>query len=74
MPKSSLDECQCLPCTLRRTLATWKAAHFLSTEGLVDQLGVFVIREISRQPEFQGRTIGVALLETHEDGSTERLH
>lgn len=69
-----MDDCQCLPCTLRRALTAWQSTHFLSTEGMVDQLGVFVSRSISRMPEFRGRTIGFAILEECNDGATKRLN
>jgi len=68
------DSCQCLPCVLRRALLAWQSTHYLDSAGLMDQLGVFVIREITKRPEFKGRTLGIAILEEREDGTTERLH
>jgi hypothetical protein len=67
------NDCTCLPCTLKRALDGWQSTHFLSTEALMDQLGVFVIREITKRPEFKGRTLGLAIMEDR-DGVIERLH
>jgi hypothetical protein len=70
-----MDECQCLACILNRALIAWTVKHPLSTEGLIDQLGVFVLRAILRDnPDLKGRTIGMAIVEERVDGSTERLH
>ena len=67
-------DCQCLPCTLDRALAAWKSKHFLSSEGMIDQLGRFVSKAISKLPEYEGQTIGVALMQELKDGTTERFH